>query len=81
MVVTSFPIVRVFNAEFSRKGVPLMGTSKNYSRHAELVSASPYFQEIAGQARNDGSVNNGVFRSSLILFSSINFEKFLFVCV
>jgi hypothetical protein len=24
------------------------------ARHAELVSASPRFQEIAGQARNDG---------------------------
>jgi len=37
------------------------GTSKNPSRHAELVSASPCFQEIADQARNDMCAKNRVF--------------------
>ena len=38
-------------------------TSKNAHRHAELVSTSPRFQEIAGHARNDGNATNRVFRS------------------
>ena len=57
-----------------------MGTSKNSQRHPELVSgslvsASPRFQEIdcvelrfapvAGHARNDGSVTNGVLEVPL----------------
>ena len=33
----------------------LKGTSKNYHRHAELVSESPYLHEIAYQFRNDES--------------------------
>ena len=32
------------------------------TRHAELVSASPYFQGIAGQARNDGRSNNAMVK-------------------
>ena len=40
------------------------GTYKNAIRHAELVSASPENKEIAGQARNDASVKNIVFRNS-----------------
>ena len=39
-------------------------TSKNHLRHAELVSASPAYNalntEIAGQARNDGVVENNI---------------------
>ncbi len=34
----------------------LTGTSKNPSRHAELVTASHRYQEIADQVRNDGCV-------------------------
>ena len=37
------------------KNKHVKGTSKNHHRHAELVSASPYLQGIAGQARNDES--------------------------
>ena len=33
----------------------LKGTSKNYHRHAELVSESPYLHKIAYQFRNDES--------------------------
>ena len=44
-----------------------METSKNSKRHPELVSASPRFQKIAGQTRNDGSATNRVFRSTLVL--------------
>ena len=44
----------------------LMGTSKNPSRHAELVSESPRYQEIADQVRNDVSGKSVVFRSTLI---------------
>ena len=43
-----------------------MGTSKNPSRHAELDSASPCFQEIADHVHNDGNAINRVFRSPLI---------------
>jgi len=43
-----------------------MRTYINSHRHAELVSASPRFQEIAGHARNDGNATNGVFRSLMI---------------
>ena len=39
------------------------GTSKNIIRHAELVSASPNNQGIAGQARNDERMIIGIFRS------------------
>ena len=45
----------------------LLGTSKNPSRHAELVSASPRYQEIADQVRNDDCANSVVFRSPLLL--------------
>jgi len=41
------------------------GTSKNTIRHAELVSASPNNQGIAGQARNDEKMIIGIFRSPL----------------
>jgi hypothetical protein len=48
-----------------------MGTSKNSQRHADTesssaFSASPRFQEIAGRARNDGSVTNRIFTSPLM---------------
>ena len=52
-----------------------MGTSKNSQRHAELVSASPQIQEIAGHARNDGSVTKGVFRSPLMLIYLVFLKK------
>ena len=39
------------------------GTSKNPTRHAELVSASPRSQGIAEQVRNDDCVESVVFRS------------------
>ena len=38
-------------------------SSKNPSRHAELVSASPRSQGIAEQVRNDDCVESVVFRS------------------
>ena len=47
----------------------IMGTSKNTIRHAELVSASPNNQGIAGQARNDERMIIGVFRSPLIFIT------------
>ena len=53
----------------------VMGTSKNSQRHAELVSASPQIQEIAGHARNDGSVAKGVFRSPLVSLRFISYVK------
>ena len=37
--------------------------SKNFSRHAELVSASPAKGGIAGQAHNDGSILSKIFTS------------------
>ena len=43
----------------------IKGTSKNTIRHAELVSASPNNQGIAGQARNDERMIIGIFRSPL----------------
>ena len=46
--------------------INLMGTSKNTIRHAELVSASPNNQGIAGQARNDERMIIGIFRSPLM---------------
>ena len=56
--------------ELSKNGFYLdcehVGTSKNFVRHAELVSASPENKEIAGQARNEASVKSIVFRSSHI---------------
>jgi len=41
----------------------IMGTSKNPTRHAELVSASPRYQGIADQVRNDDCDKSVVFRS------------------
>jgi len=46
-----------------------MGTSKNPTRHAELVSASPLCQGIADHVRNDDCVKSVVFRSPLIMVS------------
>ena len=45
--------------------INLKESSKNYPRHAELVSISPYFQLVAGQARNEESAKKEVFRSLL----------------
>ena len=39
------------------------GTSKNPTRHAELVSASPLYQGIADHVRNDDCAKSVVFRS------------------
>ena len=51
-----------------KRSIIFKETSKNSQRHPELVSgslvsASLQIQEIAGHARNDGSVAKGVFRS------------------
>ena len=71
-----------FNIQAFFFGIIFLGTSKNSQRHPELVSgslvsASPQIQEIdcvelrfapvAGQARNDGSVTKGFFRSPLLM--------------
>jgi ADP-heptose:LPS heptosyltransferase len=37
-------------------------TSKKHFRHAEFVSASPCYQEIAGQARNDANVISNILK-------------------
>ena len=44
----------------------LLGTSKNPTRHAELVSASPLYQGIADHVRNDDCAKSVVFRSPLL---------------
>jgi len=44
-----------------------IGTLNNSHRHAELVSKSPHFQEIAGHTRNDGNATNRVFSSPLMV--------------
>ena len=46
-----------------------MGTFKNPTRHAELVSASPRNQGIADQVRNDDCAKSVVFRSFLIIIA------------
>jgi len=51
-----------------------MGTSKNPTRHAELVSASPLYQGIADHVRNDDCAKSVVFRSPLMKRSRI-FDK------
>ena len=50
-----------------RKVVLLMETSKKHHCHAELVSASPNLQEIAGQARNDRNLKIGFLEIPLYL--------------
>ena len=52
--------------DFQHRKTILVGTSKNTIRHAELVSASPNNQGIAGQARNDEKMIIGIFRSPLV---------------
>ena len=52
------------------------GTSKNYSRHAELVSASPYLQGIADQARNDESQKTEFLEVPIKEFLEVSFIDF-----
>ena len=44
-----------------------MGTSKNPTRHAELVSASTLYQGIADYVSNDDCAKSVVFSSCLSL--------------
>ena len=49
----------------------IKGTSKNPTRHAELVSASPLYQGIADHVRNDDCAKSVVFRSPLKMIPDI----------
>jgi len=49
-----------------------MGTSKNPTRHAELVSESPLYQGIADHVRNDDCAKSVVFRSPHMFIENTN---------
>jgi len=56
-----------------------METSKNPTRHAELVSASPLYQGIADHVRNDDCAKSVVFRSPHITIPmELEVQKIIF---